>query len=110
MIKIKVGMEPLQNNLAHSEGNNATKTCKMCQCEKEDAGHFLFTCPNLQEPRADFKTMLQAVFDDATKILALKSIKDVVNPPKDKDIEQLGILANTVFKMYKYRACQLPQP
>ncbi len=107
IIKFKVGMEPLQNNLVHSEGTDATKTCKMCQCGIEDAGHFLFTCPNLQVPRTDFKTMLHIVFDNATEILARKSVEDVVSPSKDKDMRQLGKLANTISKMYKYRVCQI---
>ncbi len=107
MVKIKAGMEPLQINLAHTEGKDATKTCKMCQNGTENARHFLFVCPNLDEQRKDFKTMLHDAFNNATEILANNSVGHVVNPQKDKDIQKLGKLANSICQMYKYRQIEL---
>ncbi len=106
MIKIKLGVEPLQNNLYHKEGIGATKTCKLCMCNTEDAGHFLFSCHALDLPRTNVCTALSQIYGKDNDVMSSQDVKMVVNPPPDCDINKL---ADSVYEMLRIRALHLPK-
>ena len=75
MVKLKLGMAPLQNNLYHTQGDSATKTCLLCKGGTEDTTHFIFLCPKL--PRKSLQNALVNVFDNnASNIRDSHSTKD----------------------------------
>ena len=107
MVKFKLGMEPLQVNLHHTEGADATKTCKLCNNDTEDAKHFLFVCPILIAPREKLRTELSMVYCEPN-VMNSNDVGVVVNPPPDSDITKLANVAKCVYEMLRTRAIHLP--
>jgi len=108
MIKFKLGVEPLQNNLYHNEGTGASKICKLCSSGVEDAKHFLFTCPALALPRENLKTAMWSVYG-INNVMLSENVFNIVNPPLDSNITKLANLANSVYHMLRARRTLLLQ-
>ena len=109
MVKFKLGMEPLQNNLYHKEGSGATKTCKLCMCDIEDAKHFLFTCPILDLPRKTLCTVTSSIYGINYNVMASQDVEALVNPPTECETNKLANLANSVYQMMGVRTSHLPK-
>jgi hypothetical protein len=108
MVKIKLGVVPLQCNTSYYERQSPLdKCCKLCALSDEDTKHFLFDCIALSNMRQGFFSELCSLTDDGMYIINTKSVDDVVNPPVPENdghnLMKLSLMAKSVYNMFLKR-------